>query len=96
MSIGIEKLATERVRQIEEKGYDAEHDHNHVLLLRWGAQAYLRHAIALDEGVDLTAEECQWPWSEEFWKPGTAEEDLIKAGAMIAADLDVLELEKTQ
>lgn len=94
MSYGIDKISYERQRQIEVEGYTAEHDDGHLASLGMAAQAYVRHAVGLEYGVDLTAEECGWPWAEQYWKPKTEEEDLIRAGALIAAALDALEREK--
>lgn len=93
-SYGVQKIAAERTRQIEEKGYDPIHDSKDPRSVIEGARAYIHHAIGLEYGVDLTAEECGWPWDEKFWKPGSPEQDLIKAGGMIAADLDVIEFER--
>lgn len=33
----------------------------------------------------------EWPWNDEDWKPKSPIDDLIKAGALIAAELDRLQ-----
>lgn len=32
-----------------------------------------------------------WPWAKKYWKPKTPLEDLVKAGALIAAEIDRLQ-----
>lgn len=35
-----------------------------------------------------------WPWDETFWKPKNPMRDLVKAGALIAAEIDRLQRKK--
>src|SRR3546814_3692834 len=30
-----------------------------------------------------------WPWSVHWWKPGTPRENLVKAGALILAEIEI-------
>lgn len=89
---GAEQIAAERATH-EERGYTAEHDANHIISLREAARAYIHHSIGLAYGVDLTAEECGWPWDEKYWHPADELRDLVRAGALVAADIDATELE---
>ena len=46
-------------------------------------------------GIELIAEERQrqiWPWEETWWKPASNNriKDLVRAGALIAAEIDRL------
>lgn len=105
MSIGAERIAAERQRQIEVEGYTPEHDAGHAEGLRRAAQEYL---VVGDYQVRYPTEEVDrdayldivdlygfpasnWPWSRDDFKPGaTAIDTLIKAGALIAAEIDRL------
>ena len=79
MKSGIELIAEERRRQIEEEGYDKEHDkHNSIKTLCHAAAAYVLGDSTL------------WEWDLSFWKPTSLRRDLVKAGALIAAALDKL------
>jgi hypothetical protein len=37
-----------------------------------------------------------WPWEDQWWKPSSPERDLVKAGALIAAELDRLQRAKSK
>jgi len=84
-SAGIEAIIRARLRQFT-KGYTPEHDRRHTVEdLLDAAKAYLAsvtpHAYASDPMA-------YWPWPSDGFNPGTREEALAKAGAMIAAALD--------
>jgi len=32
-----------------------------------------------------------WPWDEKWWKPKSPRDDLVRAGALIAAEIDRLD-----
>ncbi len=76
---GIELIATERQRQIEIEGWTAEHDR------QWKGGELIRAAICYaSDGF------YRWPWEKKFYKPVDQKKDLIRAGALIAAELDRL------
>lgn len=86
-------LQAERARQRSEEGYSEEHDAEHAQELSWAAWSYLDRVAASAEGtVDLDAPPPpMWPWEAEDWKPGpTRIRMLVKAGALIAAEIDRL------
>lgn len=77
---GAELIAAER--QIEEEGFDSERDAKYEQEeLLAAAVAYLLSDVA--EAVDF-----YWPLDESWWKPTGGVEDLVKAGALIAAKID--------
>jgi hypothetical protein len=80
---GIRAIAEERVRQIAEEGWSAEHDDEHSDgQMGYAAMCYLREALGMDGIFD-------WPWDEEWWKPADNQlRNLEKAGALIAAEYD--------
>lgn len=84
---GIDRIAAERQRQLDVEGYDAEHDRGAARALALAAACY---ATPPDRRYIRRVAPIDWPWDEEDWKPTTAERDLEKAGALIAAALDAL------
>ena len=85
---GIESIAAERRRQIEVEGWTPEHDDEH------------------DSGEMAAAASCYsiaafykpyerfpvfWPWGKSWWKPKDRRSNLVRAGALIAAEIDRLD-----
>lgn len=101
MKTGIELISEERARQIEAEGRSKELDTQyHEAELAKAASCYLDHAIR-KRNLDTrfpgpTKEYCQsevpysWPWGSEHWKPKNQVRDLVRAGALIAAEIDRL------
>lgn len=81
-------IVEERNRQIEQEGFDAEHDRHHdpVTLAR-AAAAYILYDLPDKQTV---ARKKYWPWDGKWWKPGDQQRNLVKAGALIAAAIDRL------
>lgn len=88
---GMDAFRRERVRQVVEEGYDAEHDARHAPeeLLRAGA-CYLDWAASEFEGADQDSPHPFWPWSEEAWKPDNVQRAMEKGVALVAAAYDVM------
>ena len=94
MKTGTELIADERQRQITEEGWTAEHDeqHNKGELAKAGAS----YALAEDMREyfhDNDIVPPTWPWDEKWWKPTPdyRVRELVKAGALIAAEIDRLQ-----
>ena len=88
MKNGVELIADERIRQIEEEGWTAEHDSKYrdESLVK-AAKCYIDADSTNRSYVPVT-----WPWGYEWWKPsGDRIRDLTKAGALIAAEIDRLQ-----
>lgn len=86
---GIELIAEERKRQMEGEGWTAEMDgqQNSGQLAR-AAISYIIYGLGQDEeGESFEG----WPWRVESWKPKDHIRNLIRAGAMIAAEIDRLQ-----
>lgn len=99
MKNGIEEIAAERERQISKCGWTPEHDKGHRSgELNDAAVAYATAASWLARGesqefVQLLEASCgvPWPWESKYWNPDhTQVGNLIKAGALIAAEIDRL------
>ena len=74
---GVSLIAAERKRQIEAEGWTPEHDAGHP-------SSSLRHAAM----AYLSGERWRWPWDLAGFKPDGSVRDLVKAGALIAAEID--------
>lgn len=90
-AIGSELIA-ERVRQADEEGFTPERDigcqYGKTLNLAKAAAAYAISAAALP-GKKFT--DWLWPWTAEWFKPRTPREDLVRAGALIIAQIQVID-----
>ncbi len=85
---GIELIAKERKRQIEKEGWTAQHDARHIRgELALAAIAYIWHRWSNDKLIL----HMYWPWDETWWKPKDTISNLVKAGALIAAEIDRLQ-----
>lgn len=79
-------IAAERQRQIDSEGWDAGHDDAHDQ----GEMAKAAAAYALASYGSAHAYE-YWPWHADWWRPRDRIGTLVKAGALIAAEIDRLE-----
>ena len=87
METGIELIAAERKRQVEAEGYSQEHDDSYQYNeLACAASWYAMPSVTRDalEVSDMDF----WPWRKQFFKPGDRLRELVKAGALIAAEID--------
>lgn len=92
---GIELIAQERQRQIDQENWQAEHDDSWVNgELALAAMVY---CIPFEQRViknPLKFDAPQgWPWAEQWYKPEPNDRirELVKAGALIAAEIDRLQ-----
>ena len=96
---GIDDIAAERKRQIEEEGWTPEHDDEHTSgEIAMAAIAYASHATVGIQCPGHKPENYQslgvprtWPWHRGWWKPKNPRRDLVRAGALIAAEIDRLD-----
>lgn len=94
---GATLIAAERRRQMEAEGWTPEHDDEHDLCeLLAAARAYLTAAVWAVLPVPAfdakSYPPSTWPWHASWWKPSEDPiRNLIKAGALIAAEIDRLQ-----
>lgn len=99
MKTGTELITEERQRQISQEGWTAEHDDAHWKEdLALAAACYvLPHNQRASATPPRDNVPKYWPWSRDWWKPAryiTPElrvRELVKAGALIAAEIDRLQ-----
>lgn len=98
---GAELIYKERNRQLREEGWTPEHDAGHADgELSRAAECYvvaaqtamIRDDAARYHTVHKGGPGGRWPWSQDWWKPSNDPiRNLIKAGALIAAEIDRLQ-----
>jgi hypothetical protein len=84
MTAGTDLITKERQRQIEVEGWTAAHDAQHgEMVLANAAACYI-----FASSSDLI--ERFWPkaWGWRWWKPKDRLSNLVRAGALIAAEID--------
>lgn len=83
----------ERLRQIDGEGYTAEGDDHYTLgQLADAAGAYAWHAHTCNmDHHKITTVPPSWPWMAEHWKPTNQRQMLVKAGALILAEIERLD-----
>jgi len=89
MSQAIDDVIAERKRQIEVEGFtparDDEYNNNEL------ASAAACYAICNSECelFDLTFDgDMLWPWQMKWWKPTTYRQNLVKAAALLIAEIE--------
>lgn len=90
---GVELIAAERKRQIDEEGWTPEHDNAHgAHEMAAAARCYALCSYPHYTRIMGGATPGEWPWPREWWKPSADPiRNLVKAGALIAAEIDRLQ-----
>ena len=89
-------IRSERVRQIEVEGWSYENDDRLVSgELAVGASIYANHAGSPDHERKaqqyIGVPPSRWPFCNSWWKPRSRREDLIRAAALIVAEIERLD-----
>jgi hypothetical protein len=91
----IDDIAAERQRQIASEGWTLEHDDEHDgRELAYAAACYAvgdHRIIGLDDNGKPVGEASIWPWHLDWWKPKDRRSNLIRAGALIVAEIERLD-----
>jgi len=79
-------ILSERMRQIYIEGYDEEHDTCHTPFgLAIAGSCYINSQLFNNDFVPI-----DWPFEPIYWKPKDRIADLIRAGALYLAAMDLL------
>lgn len=84
-------VLAERLRQIEAEGWSPEHDDEHDdggMAKAAGCYAFASMGYYTNGLGEIESPESDWPWDEGWWKPGTPRRMLVKAGALILAEIE--------
>lgn len=87
-------VVRERHRQVEVEGWSPDHDDEHKCgELALAAAAYASTAAGRMDGsvAVLSMANKLWPWRWAWWKPGDPRRMLVKAGALIIAEIERLD-----
>lgn len=94
----VRDMLAERARQVSAEGWTPEHDDAHDNGEMARAAACYAMQVALDNiGTPGLADATKhmiremWPWSRNWWKPTDPRRDLVKAGALILAEIERLD-----
>lgn len=91
-SPAVRDVTAERRRQTEAEGWTIEHDdeHSHCELAS-AALCYCASAVAWGANRIPTEPPWNWPWEGRWWKPKNQRADLVRAGALILAEIERLD-----
>lgn len=88
-SPGAAQIYNERLRQIIKEGWTHAHDDQYKIgVLSTAAGCYIVYGENPDypEGTPPP----EWPWDAEYWRPRDFARNHVRAGALIAAELDLI------
>lgn len=89
ISQAAQDVLVERQRQIHEEGWTPEHDDKNYSdgELSDAAVAYAIQPYCCSKSIPPSP----WPWTSDWWKPSTPRRDLVKAAALLIAEIDRLD-----
>ena len=84
LSNAVQSVIAERQRHQSVEGWTPEHDDQYSKSqLLWASSCYVLNAIHPFNRIPF-----DWPWTPEWWKPTNPRRDLVKAGALILAEIE--------
>lgn len=90
LSPALSDIIAERQRQQSAEGWTPEHDDKYQLReLTWAAMSYAGNSISPYAHAPFA-----WPWQHVWWKPTNPRRDLVKAAALIAAEIERIDREE--
>ena len=90
----VAEVAAERERQVSVEGWSQDHDDAHAdYELALAAAAYALEAASWrpPPGDEAIITERIWPWDASWWKPKDPRRDLVRAAALIVAEIERLD-----
>lgn len=84
----LQLIAAERRRHVDVEGWTPEHDDEHAQGELAAAAAC--YALSTVDTLDESEAKRFWPWEAKWWKLSTKKRVLVKAGALIVAELERL------
>lgn len=92
MSKALDDVKAERQRQIEVEEWTPEHDNSHI----HGEMAAAGSVYALTAVLQINKEQIEcapdfWPWHRAWFKPKSPRQDLVRAAALLVAEIERLD-----
>jgi hypothetical protein len=87
----IEEIAAERQRQIQQEGWLSAHDDTHTkceMALAAACYATAPSMVEIERGLVRPNVPPNWPWHVSWWKPSSYRRNLVKAAALIVAEIE--------
>ena len=88
-SLVIDEIGSERIRQLTVENWSIAHDDEHTI----GEMAMAASCYALNAARTQKDGGREWPWDLAWWKPKNPRCDLIRAAALIVAEIERLDRE---
>lgn len=88
LSHAMTDVIAERQRQVNVEGWQPGHDDQYVrndlvkAAVSYCMASFGNHSMLINK---------LWPWNKEWWKPSTPRRNLVKAGALILAEIERLD-----
>jgi hypothetical protein len=83
----IQDVIAERERQMAIEGWTPEHDDKH----NYGEMAEAAACYLMGAGRSYPRPPQQWPWLSKWWKPKDRRRDLVRAAALVIAEIERLD-----
>lgn len=91
LSNAVQSVIAERQRHQSAEGWTPEHDDQYSKSqLLWASSCYVLNAIHPFNRIPF-----DWPWTPEWWKPTNPRRDLVKAGALILAEIERIDRQES-
>ena len=101
----IDEVAAERRRQVDAEGWSPDHDDGHRngemalaaaaytfnSVSHVGPTAYINFSFRRQPMGQFDLATLIWPWEWRWWKPIDRRRDLVKAAALIVAEIERLD-----
>ncbi|OKO87579.1 hypothetical protein AC629_13600 [Bradyrhizobium sp. NAS80.1] len=82
-------VLAQRRRQMEKEGWSLEHDDSHISAeMAMAAAVYALTSFLDTEHSRHMAFTRYWPWDRSWFKPAGGRRDLVRAGALILAEIE--------
>jgi hypothetical protein len=93
LSQALQDVIAERARQITEERWTPQHDDRHYVgTLAAAAACYSvsAHVQLSRQMPEVTAEVVEdfWPWARRWWKPKDPRRDMVRAAALLVAEIE--------
>lgn len=89
------EVARERERQMTAEGWTPEHDDTHEAGQMAGAAACYTLTAVAHWGAGPAIDHL-WPWARSWWKPKDKRNNLIRAAALLVAEIERLDRAKAR